>query len=89
MFQLKKGGDKTAIGYNYQFKDKIFKKAVKLGDKIKINCVPFEVIGFYEEIDNPSDDANVYLTDKAMERFTWNDNIKGYLKIYKEVLNKD
>ncbi|MEK6984517.1 MAG: ABC transporter permease [Nanoarchaeota archaeon] len=59
--------DKTVLGYNYQFKDKIFRKAVRLGDKIEINGNRFEVIGFYEEIGNPQDDTNIYITDKAFE----------------------
>jgi putative ABC transport system permease protein len=59
--------DKVVLGYNYQFDDKIFKKRVKLGDRIKINGRPYRVIGFYEEVGNPTDDANIYLTLEAME----------------------
>lgn len=58
---------KVMLGYNYQVKDKAFSKPVKLGDKIDINDMPFEVVGFYEEVGNPSDDVNVYMTDKAFE----------------------
>ena len=66
---LKEGDiDKALLGYNYQFEDKVFKKPVKLGEKIKINGRPFEVIGFYEEIGNPQDDANVYLTQEGFEK---------------------
>ncbi|HLG24379.1 MAG TPA: ABC transporter permease, partial [Candidatus Nanoarchaeia archaeon] len=66
--QLKNGDlDKAVLGYNYQFDDKVFKKGVKLGDKIKINDNIFEVIGFFDEIGNPADDANVYITDKSFE----------------------
>jgi putative ABC transport system permease protein len=66
--QLKKGDlDKVVLGYNYQFENKVFKKPLKLGDKIEINGKYFNVIGFYEEIGNPQDDSNVYLTYEAME----------------------
>jgi putative ABC transport system permease protein len=66
--QLKKGDiDKAVLGYNYQFDDKIFKNAVRLGDKIEINSKRFEVVGFYEEVGNPQDDTNVYITDEAFE----------------------
>ncbi|MBI2650830.1 ABC transporter permease [Candidatus Woesearchaeota archaeon] len=66
--QLKKEDvDKAVLGYNYQFDDKIFKKAVRLGDKIEINGNHYEVIGFYEEVGNPQDDTNVYITDKSFE----------------------
>src|SRR3989338_2472382 len=59
-----KSGDKNKvmIGYSYQFADKIFDKPLKLGDKIFINNKAFDVIGFYEEIGNPQDDSNVYMT---------------------------
>jgi len=67
--QLKEGDlNKVVLGYNYQFDDKIFKKGIKLGDKIRINNEPFEVIGFYEEIGNPQDDANVYITKEGFEQ---------------------
>ena len=66
--QLKKGETtKVALGYNYQFADKIFKKPVKLGDKIEINGNTVEVVGFYEEVGNPQDDSNVYFTYEGFE----------------------
>jgi putative ABC transport system permease protein len=65
---LKKGdGNKVAVGYNYLLADKIFSKPLKLGDNIFIKDKSFDIIGFYEEIGNPSDDANVYMTEDAME----------------------
>jgi len=62
-----KGGDlnKALLGYNYQFPEKIFKRGLELGDKIEINEVLFEIVGFVEEIGNPGDDSNVYLTEEA------------------------
>ena len=66
--QLKKGDlNKVVLGYNYQFEDKIFEKAVKLGDKININGNPYEVVGFYDEIGNPQDDSQSYITNEAFE----------------------
>ena len=64
-----KSGDtnKAVLGYNYQLEDKIFGKGIVLGDKIEINNREFDVVGFYSEIGNPSDDANIYLTDEAIE----------------------
>jgi len=67
-----KEGDiyKVFLGYNYQFEEKppSFKKAVSLGDKIFINGEKFEVIGFYEEVGNPQDDSQVYITEEAFTR---------------------
>ena len=66
--QLKKGElNKVVLGYNYQFEDKIFKNPVKLGDKIELNGEVKEVVGFYEEVGNPGDDSQIYLTSDAME----------------------
>ena len=67
--QLKKGDlNKAVLGYNYQFDDKIFEKGIELGDKISINGIPFEVIGFFGEVGNPQDDSNVFITNKAFEQ---------------------
>jgi putative ABC transport system permease protein len=74
---LKSGDDnKAVLGYNYQFDSKVLKKKVTLGDKILINSKPFDVIGFYEQIGNPSDDANIYITESAMESLYSNINGK-------------
>jgi len=84
--QLKKGEiDKIALGYNYQLENKIFKKPVKLGDKVEINGNKMEVVGFYEEVGNPGDDSNIYLTFEGMEALY--DDIKdkfGYVMAQSE-----
>lgn len=69
--QLKKGDlDKIVLGHNYQLENKIFKKPVRLGEKIEINSIKFEVIGFYEKVGNPQDDSNIYITyDTTEEMF--------------------
>jgi putative ABC transport system permease protein len=61
--------NKIVLGYNYQVANKIFKKAVRIGDKIEIDSNLMEVIGFFEEIGNPSDDANIYMSKKAYEKY--------------------
>src|SRR3989338_8064305 len=41
---LKKGNSaKVVLGYNYQFPNKIFKKGLKIGDKLDINDGRFEI----------------------------------------------
>jgi len=60
---LKKGDMlKVNLGYSYTIPNKVFKKRISVGDTIKINDVNVKVIGFYEEIGNPQDDVNVYLS---------------------------
>ena len=78
-FGLEKGrslrkGDvlKATLGYSYRIPNKAFKKSVSLGDKIEINDVKVEVVGFYEEIGNPTDDVNVYIS------------LEGYKEIFEK-----
>ena len=59
---------KVVLGYSYLIPDKAFKKAVSVGDKIEINDVELKVIGFYEEIGNPADDLNVYVSLEGYEK---------------------
>ncbi len=56
---------KAIFGYNYQLPEKIFKKSLKVGDKVKINNHTFEIAGFYESLGNPIDDASIYMTYDA------------------------
>jgi putative ABC transport system permease protein len=64
-----KDGDlyKVVMGHNYLVEKKIFDEALKLGDKILIDGNKFEIIGFYEEVGNPNDDAQIYITREAYE----------------------
>ncbi len=64
---LKKGDIyKVMLGYNYLVPGKLFKRALSVGDTVEINDISFEVVGFFEEIGNPSDDSQVYLTKEGM-----------------------
>jgi len=64
-----KDGDlnKVVLGYAYQFDKKFFARSVELGDKVKIDGNQFEIVGFYEEVGNPQDDSNIYLSEEAFE----------------------
>ncbi|MBW2975499.1 ABC transporter permease [Candidatus Woesearchaeota archaeon] len=80
---LKKGDAlKATLGYSYTIPDKMFKKAISVGDKIEINDVEAEVIGFYEEIGNPGDDSNVYLSSEGFEEIFDTDEFEYiYLRV--------
>lgn len=66
--QLKKEEKgKVVLGYLYQFENRIFKKGVKLGDKVEVNDNKLEVVGFYEEVGNPADDGNIYVSQEQFE----------------------
>ncbi len=66
--ELKKGDlDKVMLGYNYQLSETIFKKPLAVGEKVELNGVPHEIVGFVSEVGNPADDANIYATEETME----------------------
>ncbi len=65
---LKKGDfDKIVVGHNYQIDERIFKRGMTVGDNIEINDRKFSIIGFYEEIGNPQDDSQIYMSFETME----------------------
>jgi putative ABC transport system permease protein len=59
---LKKGDRKKAlIGYNYKYKN-LYNKPVRVGSKLILNGVEFDVVGVLESIGNPQDDQQVYIS---------------------------
>lgn len=59
--------NKAILGYNYRLPDTIFTKPLRLRDKVMVNGHELEVAGFYEEVGNPHDDAQIYITSEAAE----------------------
>ncbi|MBR9705856.1 ABC transporter permease [Candidatus Pacearchaeota archaeon] len=73
---LKKGDtSKVLLGYNYQFKDKIFPKAYTVGENINIQGQDLKVVGFMESVGNPPDDSNIYTLEETLETLYPNENI--------------
>jgi putative ABC transport system permease protein len=65
---LKKGDVlKATAGYSYTVPDRLFKKRVKIGDKVEVNGVDVEIIGIYEEIGSPTDDAQMYISQEGFK----------------------
>jgi len=65
---LKKGDTlKATAGYSYTVPDRLFKKRVKVGDKVDVNGVEVEIVGIYEEIGSPTDDAQMYLSQEGFK----------------------
>lgn len=78
--QLKKGDSgKVVLGYNYHLPDKIFSKPFQLGQKISINGVKFDIVGFYESVGNPSDDSNIYLLEDDVKALYGDDVTYGMI----------
>ncbi|TKJ17599.1 hypothetical protein CEE44_03635 [Candidatus Woesearchaeota archaeon B3_Woes] len=77
---LKKGDVlKATAGYSNSVPNKMFKKPISVGDKVEINDVKVEVVGFYEEIGSPTDDAQFYI---SQEGFTEIFEIEDYEYVY-------
>lgn len=64
---LVSGDRNVLLGYNYQFDNKVFPKGYSLGERIEIQEQKVKIIGFYEEVGNPQDDAQIYVTNEFME----------------------
>jgi putative ABC transport system permease protein len=90
---LKKGETgKVLMGYNYQLDKKVFTKALKLNDRITINGQPFEIVGFFQSMGNPSDDTNVYISYESMVQLypsTKDKYVEGIIRADKGVKPSD
>ncbi|MCG8699435.1 MAG: ABC transporter permease, partial [Bacteroidales bacterium] len=58
---------KVTLGYNYMIDDKIFPKGLEVNDKIEVQGKDMRIVGFYESVGNPGDDANVYVVNDAVD----------------------
>jgi putative ABC transport system permease protein len=67
--RLLKAGDmrEAVLGYNYKLPDKVFSKPLEINDNIELNGIKLKVIGFMEEIGNPQDDSQVYISNEQFE----------------------
>jgi putative ABC transport system permease protein len=72
--ELKAGDTGVVVGYNYLIPDKIFSKGYGLNQNIEINGRDFKIIGFYDSVGNPQDDAQIYVTNDMMKEL-FGDNI--------------
>ncbi|MBD3249865.1 FtsX-like permease family protein [Candidatus Woesearchaeota archaeon] len=65
---LKKGDVlKATAGYSYTVPNRLFKRELSIGSKVAINDVEVEIVGFYEEVGSPTDDAQLYLSQEGFE----------------------
>ncbi len=81
---LSPGDDgKILLGYNYLIPNKIFPKPFKVNDKIEVNGQDLRIIGFLEEIGNPQDDSQIYVTNDYYEELFPEEN--SYIQIFARV----
>ena len=67
---------KAILGYNYRLKDKTFPNALTLNDNLEVQGEKVRVIGFFQEIGNPQDDSNIYITNDYFEKLYPNSSKK-------------
>ncbi len=61
---LQKGDDKKIVlGYNYLLEDKVLSKSYSLNQKINVQGEDLTIVGFFEAVGSPQDDAQVYITN--------------------------
>ncbi len=71
---------KVALGYSYMIDDVIFSKGLKINDKVDIQGREMRIVGFYESIGSPPDDANIYvLNDEIDELYPDSRNSYGWI----------
>lgn len=64
---LRKGDKyKIVVGYNHAYGD-IWKRGIKIGEKIEIENTEFNVVGIYEKIGNPYDDGALYVPKETLK----------------------
>ncbi len=73
--ELQPGDSGVVLGYNYLLPDKIFSKPYELNDNIEINGKKIKVIGFYESVGSPPDDAQIYVTNDFIKELYPNETL--------------
>ncbi len=69
------GSSEAVLGYNYKIEDKIFPKPIRINQDIEVNGVDINVVGFFEEVGSPQDDAQIYVSNDYMEEFFADENL--------------
>jgi putative ABC transport system permease protein len=66
-----KSGDhaEAVLGYNYLIADRIFPKPISVNQNIEVNGEKIKVVGFLEEVGNPADDSQIYVSNEFMTSF--------------------
>jgi putative ABC transport system permease protein len=73
-------GGKVVLGYNYMIDDRIFPKGLEVNGEIKVQGRDMKIVGFYESIGSPQDDAQVYvINDEIDSIFPDSDNYFGWI----------
>ncbi len=84
-----RGKDKgnAVLGYGFTKDGTIFDKGYKINDKIKTDFGELKIVGFYEEVGSPTDDAQMYITNEYFEELYPEES--SYAMIIVKVENKN
>ena len=64
---LTNGKKSILAGYNYQIPERIFPQPMNLNQRLEINGNDIKIAGFVEEVGNPQDDSQIYISNDYME----------------------
>jgi putative ABC transport system permease protein len=81
--ELQPGDRGVVLGYNYLVANKVFSKPYELNQNIEVNGRKLKIIGFYDSVGNPQDDANIYVTTDFIKELFPNETLK-----YNEIVAK-
>jgi putative ABC transport system permease protein len=66
---LQKGDNKKIVlGHNYLLENKIFSREYDLNQKIKVQGEDLTIVGFFEIVGSPPDDAQIYITNEYFNK---------------------
>jgi len=66
---------KVVLGYNYLIDNKIFSKGLELNDNIEVEGKSLRIVGFFEPVGSPPDDAQVYIINDYVEEVYPDENL--------------
>ncbi len=75
--------NKVLLGYNYLLPDKIMPNPYKVNGNIEVNGEDYKIIGFLEEVGNPQDDSQIYVTNDQFEEMLPDED--SYTQIFARV----
>jgi putative ABC transport system permease protein len=73
--ELSEDKREVVLGYNYQIEEKIFPRGIRLNQNIELNGKDIKVVGFFEEVGTPQDDAQVYVSNNYMKELFPDENL--------------
>jgi putative ABC transport system permease protein len=85
----KNDNKKIVLGYNYLVKDKIFSKVYEVNQKINVQGQDLTVVGFFEVVGSPQDDAQIYITNDYFKELYPNTTGYGWIIARVDTKNMD